>query len=271
MPAAEEPPKNQKGRYYHINCSAGDIHPYILTCGCPERAKKIASFFDKLIIKRKNREFHTYTGFYKEIPLTVIGTGIGPDNTAITVIEASQCVSDPTFIRIGSCGAIQDYIDIGDLVITERAIRDENTSHYYAPSDIEAAADPQVLDALKEAARRLGYPHHIGVTCTTSDFYAGQGWLIKGFSITDKDKIKRMQSAGILNFEMEMSVYLTLAKISAYNIRACGITAVYDKISNRKFPSKNVLLDAEKRCIQTGLMAAEILYEKDKELKKTRN
>lgn len=258
-----EPPKNEEGRYYHIDCGPGDIHPYILTCGCSERAEKIAGFFDRHIVHRENREFSTYTGFYKDIPITVIGTGIGPDNTAIVVVEASQCVPAATFIRIGSSGGLQDYISIGDLIITERALRDEGTSHYYAPPDVVAEADSDGLFALKKAAQILKYPHHIGITCTTSDFYAGQGWLMQGFSLTDPGKIQRMRKSGVLNFEMEMSVYFTLAKISSYKLRACGVTAVYDNIINRKFPSKKVLHEAEEHCMKVGLLALEILYAKD--------
>jgi uridine phosphorylase len=132
MLPSSELPGNEKGRLYHIDCGPGDLAPYILTCGDPVRAGKIARFFDQTKVRRKHREFVTYTGLYKGVSLSVMATGIGPDNTAITVIEASQCISPVTFIRLGSCGALQDYISVGDLVITESALRDENTSHYYA-------------------------------------------------------------------------------------------------------------------------------------------
>ncbi|NIO16436.1 MAG: uridine phosphorylase [Deltaproteobacteria bacterium] len=260
-----EPPKNDAGRYYHIDCGPGDIHPYILTCGHPDRAVKIASFFDRVTVTRKNREFCTFTGYYREIPVTVMGTGIGPDNTAITVVEASQCVVPATFIRIGSCGSVQDDVAIGDLVITERALRDENTSHYYAPPTVEAVADREIVSALARAAASLNYPYHVGLTCTTSDFYAGQGWHVRGFSSTDPKKIERLRAAGVLNVEMEMSVYLTLAAISSWKLRSGGVTAVYDSITDRRFASKDVLAKAEMRCIQVGLRAVEIVYSMDRE------
>lgn len=265
IPRGIEPPKNEEGRYYHIDCGPGDIHPYVLTCGHPDRAGKIARLFDSITIKRRNREFCTFTGFYRDIPVTALGTGIGPDNTAIAIVESAQCAIPVTFIRLGSCGSLQDEISMGDLVITERALRDENTSHYYAPASIEAVADRDVLSALTEAASSLEYPYHVGITCTTSDFYAGQGWYVRGFNATDPGKTQRLRDAGVLNVEMEMSVYLTLARISSWKLRAGGVTAVYDNVFDRKFAPKAVLESAEMRLINVGLLAVELLHGMDRE------
>lgn len=154
-------PKNARGRYYHLDCGPGDLAPYILTCGDPDRAGKIARCFDRVEVRRKHREFFTFTGSYKNIPVSVMATGIGAGSSAIAIIEAAQCVSPVTFIRLGSTGALQDYIAIGDLIITQRALREENTTHYYAPAKVQARAHPQVLAALKQAAATLGVPHHV--------------------------------------------------------------------------------------------------------------
>ncbi len=258
-----EPPKNEHGRYYHIDCGPGDVNPYVITCGHPDRARMIADMFDDVLLERSNREFRTYSGIYRGIPITVMGTGIGPDNTAIAVVEASQCVNPVTFIRVGSCGGVGENVSIGDLIITRKALRDENTSHYYAPPEVEAKASDDVVEALVTAAREMGVPFHVGLTCTTSDFYAGQGWKVRGFDAVEPDKLSRLKKLGVLNVEMEMSVYLTLASISTFSIRAGGVTAVYDTVWDRKFADKSVLKEAERRCIQVGLRAVEILYEKD--------
>ncbi len=97
------------------------------------------------------------------------------------MVEAAQCVAPATFIRLGSTGALQDYINLGDLIITTEALREENTTHFYAPAEQKALAHPQVLAALKEAAATLRMPHHVGVTCTSPDFFAGQGRIVPGF------------------------------------------------------------------------------------------
>ncbi len=266
MPPDSELPRNAQGRFYHINCGPGDLAPYILTCGDPGRARKIARYFDKVAVRRQNREFLCITGCYQGIPLSVMATGIGPDNTAIAVIEAAQCVFAATFIRLGSCGALQPEIAPGDLVITARAMRDEATTHYYAPPAYEARAHPQILKALEEAAAELGVPYHVGLTCTTADFYGGQARQAPGFPILEPGKVERLHQAGVLNLEMEMAAYLTLAGVSTYPLRAGGACAV---LNNRLtgasvFASARLKTLAEKRLIQVGLRAVEILAGKDK-------
>ena len=266
MSFAGELPRNAKGRFYHLDCGPGDLAPYILTCGDPGRARKIARYFDKLILRRGNREFLTYTGVYQGLPLSVMATGIGPDNTAIAVIEAAQCVPGATFIRLGSCGALQPGIAAGDLVITAGSLRDETTTNYYAPPEYQARPHPLVLEALKAAAAELKAPYHVGLTCTTADFYSGQGRQVPGFPILEPEKLARLSRAGVLNLEMEMSAYLTLAGVSTYPLRAGGACVV---LTNRVtgaavFASARLRALAEKRLIRVGLRAVEILAEKDR-------
>jgi uridine phosphorylase len=257
-------PKNRQGRYYHLNCGPGDLAPYILTCGDPDRARRIAKFFDRVEVKRRNREFLTYTGYYHEIPVSVIATGIGAAASAIAIVEAAQCVAPATFIRLGSTGALQDYIELGDLVITAEALREENTTHFYAPASQQALAHPQVLAALREAAAALQVPHHVGVTCTSPDFFAGQGRVVPGFPTLDPAKVERLSRAGVLNLEMEMSAYLTLAAVSTLKLRAGGACVVVNNRLRGVFAAARSFRRAEQRLIQVGLRAVEILAAKDR-------
>jgi uridine phosphorylase len=257
-------PKNRQGRYYHLNCGPGDLAPYILTCGDPDRARRVAKSFDRVEVKRHNREFLTYTGSYHGIPVSVIATGIGAAASAIAIVEAAQCVAPATFIRLGSTGALQDYIELGDLVITAEALREENTTHFYAPASRQALAQPQVLAALKEAAASLGVPHHVGVTCTSPDFFAGQGRVVPGFPTLDPDMVERLSRAGVLNLEMEMSAYLTLAAVSTLNLRAGGACVVVNNRRRGVFAPARSFRRAEQRLIQVGLRAVEILAAQDK-------
>jgi uridine phosphorylase len=252
---------NEQGRCYHINCGPGDLAPYVLTCGDPARARSLARKLDRVQIRRRYREFLTFTGEYRGIPVSVMATGIGPDNTAIAVVEASQCAPALTFIRLGSCGALQPHIQVGDLIITREALRDEHTSHYYVPDQGPAPAHPLVLQALMQAAVELGAPHHLGTTCTTSDFYAGQGRRAPGFPTVEPDKVERLRRAGVLNLEMEMSVYLALAQASSYNLRAGGMCAVFTNrvTGERAFGLKRRRREAESRLLAVGLRALEIL------------
>ena len=255
-----ELPKNDNGRFYHIDCGPGDLAPYIITCGDPERAKKISRHFSKTEIQRNNREFSTYTGNYKGIPISVMSIGIGPGNAAIAIIESSQCVNNPTYIRLGTCGAIQNDIKIGDLVITEEALRYENVTSNYAPHKIRATSHPTIVKVLENAAKELGYRYHKGLTCTTSDFYAGQGRKVPGFPCLNDKLINKLQKKGVKNFEMEMSVHLILAKVSSYKIRAGGVCGVVADRNGKKFVNLDELLETEERCINNGLKAIELLY-----------
>jgi uridine phosphorylase len=259
-------PKNAQGRFYHIDCGPGDLAPYILTCGDPARARQIARRFDRVAVKRKNREFLTFTGFYKNIPLSVLATGIGAAASAIALIEAAQCVSPATFIRLGSCGALQPEIAVGDLVITAKVLRDEKTTQFYAPPEYEAQSHPEVLNALVAAARQLQVPLHVGLTCTTDDFYGGQGRQPPGFPILEPEKIEHLSQAGVLNLEMEMSAYLTLAGISTYNLRAGGACAVFvNRVTGATaFFTPGLRRLAESRVIAVGLRAVEILFDRDR-------
>lgn len=264
---AHDLPLNEQGRYYHINCGPGDIAPYVFTCGDPARARRLAKLLDRVEIRRQYREFLTLTGEYRHIPVSIMATGIGPDNTAIAVVEAAQCAPNLTFIRLGSCGALQPHIQVGDLIITREALCDEHTSRYFAPDCGPVPAHPEIIQALVQAAEDVQAPYHLGTTCTTSDFYAGQGRQVPGFPTAEPDKVARLQQAGVLNLEMEMSVYLALARASSYHLRAGGMCAVFtNRITGDKaFGLKRRQQQAERSLLTVGLRALEILYAHDKQ------
>jgi uridine phosphorylase len=257
-------PKNARGRFYHLDCAPGELAPYILTCGDPDRARRIARRFTRVDMRRQNREFLTYTGIYQDISVSVMATGIGAPASAIAIVEAANCVAPVTFIRLGTCGALQVEIEVGDLVITESAWRDENTSQAYAPADFVPQASPDIVAALREAAEGLKVRHHLGPTCTTADFYAGQGRVAPGFPLIDPHKLARLSQAGVLNLEMEMSVYLTLAAVSTYRIRAGGACLVLNnRVTGLGLTGAYARRRAERRLIDVGLRALTLLAERD--------
>jgi uridine phosphorylase len=258
-------PKNAQGRFYHLDCAPGDLAPYILTCGDPARAQKIARLLSRVDMRRKNREFLTYTGSYKNIPVSVMATGIGAPASAIAIVEAANCIAPVTFIRLGTCGALPRTIAVGDLVITASAWCGENTSaSYMPPGGFVPQAAPEVVAALRQAAEALRVPYHVGLTCTTADFYPGQGRAAPGFPEPDPDYLEALTETGVLNLEMEMSVYLALATVSTYPIRAGGACLVLNnRLTGRGLTDIKARRRAEGRLIKVGLRALEILAEKD--------
>jgi uridine phosphorylase len=257
-------PKNAKGRFYHLDCAPGELAPYILTCGDPDRARKIARRLDRIDMRRKNREFLTYTGSYKGLPVSVMATGIGAPATAIAIVEASNCVNPVTFLRLGTCGALQRSIEVGDLVITESALCRDGTTASYIPEGFVPHAAPEIIAALRAAADSLKISYHVGLTCTTADFYVGQGRVAPGFPAPVPDFLQTLTESGVLNLEMEMAVYLALAEVSTYRIRAGGVcVALNNRARATGFPSASDKRRSEQGLIAVGLRALEILAGRD--------
>ncbi len=219
---------------YHLEISEGDIASTVLLPGNPERVEKIIKTWDEGNIVSHHREYRTATGRYKETPISATSTGIGSPSTAIAVEELAQVGAD-TMIRVGSCGALQPEINIGDLVITSGAVRQEGTSREYVREQYPAVADFEVVSALVAAAERLGHEYHVGLTASTDSFYAGQGrsGYKEYLPPNAEEQIDELVHANVLNFEMETSAILTLANI--FDLRAGSICVAYSDRNEGSF------------------------------------
>jgi uridine phosphorylase len=248
---------------YHLQTGPGDIAPYILTSGSSHRIRRLASFFDGTRLERQNREFLTITGTYKNIPITGLATGIGAAPTIIAIVEALQCQPQATFIRLGSCGSLQPHIQLGDLIISTKALRHELVTQFYAPPEVEATADPDITTALGSAARQLGLIYHAGLTCTAADFYHAQGRPAPGFSGVDASLLTRLQAQGVLNLEMEMAVYFTLAQVCDYPMRAGGCAMVFADRYRNTFIDRDHMDQTEELLCKVGLLAVERLADQE--------
>ncbi|MGQ9920849.1 MAG: nucleoside phosphorylase [Desulfobacca sp.] len=244
---------------YHLQTRPGDLAPYILTSGAPERIRRLAGLLDKIQFERQHREFLTITGIYQGIPVSGLATGIGAPPTAIAIIEAVQCQPQATFIRLGSCGSLQPQIQLGDLVISSKALRHDGVTQYYAPPEVEATADPEVTAALQDAARQLGVVSHTGLTRTAADFYHAQGRPAPGFHGVDPSLLSRLQAQGVLSQEMEMAVYLTLARVCQHPIRAGGCAVVFADRYREVFIDPVAMAAAEDLICRVGLLAVTLM------------
>lgn len=249
--------KARGGRQYHLGLGPGDVAANVMLVGDPARAEKVAAHFEKRRGEWRHREFVTITGTYRGLELTVTGTGIGPDNMEITVIELSQCRRDLTLIRVGSCGALQRNIGIGDLVVSTGAVRLENTTTYFVPEGFPAVASFEVTQALVEACRGTRARHHVGLTASASGFYGAQSRHVPGFPPRFADLPGDLGRLGVLNLEMEISALLTLASLGGH--RAGALCAVYAQRPRRLFADARQRGEAEARAIEAGLRAFEIL------------
>ncbi len=219
-------PQDGRGMQYHIQCRPGDVARYVLLPGDPERVDVISSLWDERREVAYHREFKTHTGRYMGVEISVTSTGIGSPSAIIALEELARIGAD-TFIRVGSTGAIQPHIGIGDIIISSAAVRLEGTSKEYVRTEYPASADYEVLLALIEAAESLGFRYHVGITASTDSFYLGQSRPgFKGYEQSfSRSIIDDLRRANVLNFEMESSAIFTVANI--YGLRAGSVAIVF--------------------------------------------
>ena len=154
----------------HIRCRRGDVAESVLIPGDPQRAERIAQRLTDARLISVNREYTVFTGTYEGVPVSVCSTGIGGPSTAIAMEELTR-VGASTFIRVGSCGARRDGIEIGEPVIVNAAVRAGGTASAYLPDIFPAVASLDVVNAMQQAARELGIKSHIGMSLSRDAFY----------------------------------------------------------------------------------------------------
>ncbi|MFH5798410.1 nucleoside phosphorylase [Haladaptatus sp. CMAA 1911] len=242
---------------YHIEVREEDVANAVLLPGNPERVEKITQFWDSADEKAFHREYRTVTGDYDGTPISVTSTGIGSPSAAIAVEELARIGVD-TFIRVGSCGAIQPEMDVGDLVITTGGVRQEGTSGEYVREDYPAVADYEVVAALVAAAERLEYDYHTGITMSADSFYAGQGRPgFEGFLAEGGEElVSHLKDANVKNIEMEASAILTIANV--YDLRAGAVCSVYANRETGEFRT-----EGEHRAAETASLAVKLLARMD--------
>ena len=248
-------------RQYHIELGPGELAEYILLPGDPDRTAQTAARFESIELERRNREFASVTGRYRGQRVSVVSTGIGTDNVEIVVAEILAITERPTFIRIGSCGALQPEMSLGDLVITTGAVRLESTTSFFVHDGYPAVADYEAVVALIEAAERLGHRYHVGVTATAPGFYGAQGRPIPHLPIRYPDLAEEMTRQRVMNFEMEASALLVLASLA--RCRAGVVCAVYANRTTGDFVSGDIKDAAEAACVETGLESLLVLADMD--------
>ncbi len=219
------------GKQFHLLIDKGDVAPYVLLPGDPKRVQLVASFWDEAHKVAENREYVTYTGKYKGMPISCTSTGIGCPSTSIAMEELARCGAK-TFLRIGTCGTFQDNIKNGDIAIFDAALRLDGASKLYVPTEFPAVANYEVIAACVEACKTLDMAYHVGTTRTADTFYAGHAQ--PGSSYDDywqsawENQFQDMKRMGLVAAEMEASIVLTLAKL--WGLRAGGIAVVLDNI-----------------------------------------
>ena len=249
-------------RQYHIGLGPGELAEYILLPGDPDRTAKIAQRLDHVDREHRHREFASASGTYRGLPVSIVSTGIGTDNVEIAVAEILAITTRPTFIRVGSCGALQPEMALGDLAITTGAVRLETTTSWFVHDGHPAVAHYEAVVALIEAATRLGNRYHVGLTATSPGFFGAQGRPIPQLPIRYPDLAEDMARERVMNFEMEASALLVLAGLA--HCRAGVVCAVYAQRTTGDFVTGAARDAAEAACVETGLESLVILADMDR-------
>jgi uridine phosphorylase len=250
-------------RQYHIGLGPGELADYILLPGDQDRVAKVAERFDSVEMTHRHREFASVTGSFRGQRVSCVSTGIGTDNVEIVIAEILAITSKPTFIRIGSCGALQPGMELGDLVISTGSVRLETTTSWFVHEAYPAVADIEATLGLIEAAERLGLRYHTGITATAPGFYGAQGRPIPQLPIRYPDLAEEMTRQGILNFEMEASAVLVLAGLAG--CRAGVVCAVYANRRTGAFVEGDLKDRAEASVIDVGLESLAVIAELDRQ------
>lgn len=252
---------NQK--QFHIPASVGEIGRYCILPGDPARCERIASRLENPIHLGQNREFNIWNGTLCGVLVTVCSTGIGGPSTAIAVEELANCGAD-TMIRVGTCGGIDLSVKSGDLVIATGAVRQDGTSHEYAPPEFPAVPNAHVLLALMQAAETGAADWHAGVVQSKDSFYGQHSPQTKPTAEALTEKWEAWKRLGVLASEMEAS---TLFTVGAYRRLRTG--AIFHTIWNQERFAEGLDTDAEEvhdtsNAIDAAIEALKILIRSDK-------
>lgn len=208
---------------HHLRIRAGDVGRYVLLPGDPGRTDVIAGHLDDARLVASNREFRTWTGTLAGAPVSVTSTGIGGPSTAIAVRELARVGAD-TFLRVGTCGALQSNVRAGYVVIASGAVRDEGTTRQYVPIEFPAVAHHEVVAGLRDAATEQQQPHVTGIVyckdALTAAFPPDDIPLFEPLMERSRVWVK----AGVLVSEMESATIFVLASIAGH--RAGSVLSV---------------------------------------------
>ncbi len=251
---------NQDGSIFHLHLRPEQLADTVILVGDPGRVEMVSSFFDTTECKVSNREFNTVTGTYKGKRMTVLSTGIGIGNIDICVTEldalanvdfetrqARETFRRLTLVRLGTSGAIQPDIKVGEFVFSRTSIGFDGLLNYYkgrndvCELDIEKAfmahtgwnellPKPYFINADKELWELFKDSVTEGMTIAAPGFYAPQGrWVrLEPQDAKLNEKIESFDYEGrrITNFEMEGSALAGLAALMGHRATTiCTIIA----------------------------------------------
>lgn len=184
----------------HLLVEEGDVTDIAVIPGDPGRVDRIAAHCSDVEVVAENREYKVVNATYQGRELTICSTGIGCPSAAIAVEELSR-VGVETFLRCGTCGALQSGMEIGDMVVATGAAKEEGTSKRYEDAVYPAVPDYDVLTELVDAAEANDEDVHVGPIVSDDAFYN-----------ENDEYVADWEAANLLAIEMEAATVFALAR-----------------------------------------------------------
>ena len=263
---------NPRGAVYHLDVRPEELANTIIVVGDPDRVKKVSTHFDKIEYQLQHREFITHTGYIGNKHISVISTGIGPDNIDIVLNELDalanidfetrmikENLTKLNIIRFGTSGSLQADIPVDSFVASTHGLGLDNLLNFYSYE--KTAADKEMADAFiaqtkldtaitnpyifsgsEMLLQKFGKGFHKGITATSPGFFGPQGRVLR-LGLSSPDLVDLLthfnyHNHRITNFEMETSAIYGLGKLMGHEclslnvIIANRVVQQYSKNSN---------------------------------------
>lgn len=245
---------------YHIKVEPEDLGKYVIVVGDRGRVPRVAKYLENAEKVGDNREYLTYTGTIQGEKVSVMSTGMGAPAMAIGIEELATA-GVHTVIRVGTSGAIQRHLKLGDSVIATGAVRRDGTTLQYLPPEYPAVADFELTHALVEAAKALNAPYHVGIIYSTDSYYGrlfDEESHAKYFSL--------MAKAGVLVVEMEVGALYVVGSIKG--MRVGSVLTVREELadSGEYIQAGQAYEEGLERSIRMAVEAIRIMIERSKNL-----
>ncbi len=254
---------NSDQSVYHLQLCEGEIANTIITVGDPARVKEVSKHFDKIEVRKQHREFVTHTGYIGKKRITVLSTGIGPDNIDIVLTELDALVNIDLktrlikkekkslhIIRVGTSGALQANVPVDSFIASSYGLSLDNLLHFYQPKfskieiniakefskqvlNTDSKIHPTVIAASKELLNLfVSQQIQTGITVTCPGFYGPQGRVVRNKlaypNLIDHLNTFQYKRLRITNFEMETSAIYGMARMMGHE--AISLNAI---VANR--------------------------------------
>lgn len=248
-------------KLYHLGINEDIGAKYAILPGDPGRAESIAKHFNNALLIAENREFKTYLGTLCGEKILVTSTGIGGPSTAIAV-EELYMTGVRTFVRVGTCGAMQPNITGGDVVIATGAVRAEGTTKEYTPVEYPAVADFAVTNALRIAAEKNECNYHLGIVQSKDSFYGQHSPKRMPSENMLEYKWKAWIKSGCLASEMECAALFIVSSVLKAKSGA-ALSVLWNQENEKAALAQNSKLQSAEKAVITAVDAIKALIQKN--------